>query len=49
MIANRIKHGIVGGLMGGVVFGVMMAFMGTLPMIGKMVGVPNAMVTSSIT
>ncbi|MEN8008591.1 MAG: hypothetical protein ABFS42_16400, partial [Candidatus Krumholzibacteriota bacterium] len=42
MIANRIKHGIVGGLMGGVVFGVMMAFMGTLPMIGKMVGFPNA-------
>lgn len=44
MIANRIKHGIVGGLIGGVVFGVMMAFMGTLPMIGKMVGAPNALV-----
>jgi hypothetical protein len=44
MIANRIKHGIVGGLMGGVVFGVMMAFMGVLPMIGKMVGYPNAVV-----
>ncbi|MEN8008153.1 MAG: hypothetical protein ABFS42_14120, partial [Candidatus Krumholzibacteriota bacterium] len=28
--------------MGGVVFGVMMAFMGTLSMIGKMVGFPNA-------
>ena len=42
MIANRIKHGIVGGLVGGVVFGMMMAFMGTLPMIGKMVGVPHA-------
>lgn len=28
--------------MGGVVFGMMMAFMGTLPMIGKMVGYPNA-------
>jgi hypothetical protein len=33
MIANRIKHGIVGGLAGGVVFGIMMAFMGTLPII----------------
>lgn len=44
MIANRIKHGIVGGLAGGVVFGIMMAFMGTLPMIGKMAGHANALV-----
>mgnify|MGYP001563120901 CR=1 FL=1 len=44
MNANRIKHGIVGGLVGGVVFGIMMVFMGTLPVIGKMVGYPNAVV-----
>ncbi len=42
MFAKRIKHGIVGGLVGGVVFGMMMAKMGMLPMIGKMVGAPNA-------
>jgi len=44
MNARNIKHGIVAGLVGGVVFGVMMAKMGTLPMIGKMVGVPNPVV-----
>ena len=42
MITKRIIHGIVGGLVGGVIFGLMMAKMGTLPMIGKMVGAPNA-------
>ena len=42
MNATRIKHGIIAGLAGGVVFGLMMARMGTLPMIGKMVGAPNA-------
>ncbi len=42
MFAKRIKHGTVGGLVGGAVFGLMMAMMGTLPMIGKMVGQPNA-------
>ena len=41
MLTTRIKHGIVGGLVGGVVFGLMMARMGTLPMIGKMIGAPN--------
>ena len=44
MLATRIKHGIVGGLMGGAVFGMMMLAMGMLPMIGKMVGQPNAIV-----
>jgi hypothetical protein len=44
MLATRIKYGIVGGLMGGAVFGMMMLAMGTLPMIGKMVGQPNAAV-----
>jgi hypothetical protein len=42
MFANRIKNGVTGGLIGGVIFGIMMAKMGTLPMIGKMVGAPNA-------
>jgi len=39
---RNLKHGLVSGLGGGVVFGVMMAMMGTLPMIGKMVGIPTA-------
>ena len=42
MNTKRITIGIVGGLLGGLVFGVMMAKMGTLPMVGKMVGQPNA-------
>ena len=42
MFINRIKNGVTGGLVGGVVFGMMMAKMGTLPMIGKMVGSPSA-------
>ncbi len=44
MNATRVKYGIVGGLVGGVVFGMMMWQMGVLPMIGKMVGAPNAVV-----
>ena len=44
MFATRIKHGVIGGLMGGAVFGMMMLAMGVLPMIGKMVGQPNAVV-----
>ena len=42
MNAKNLTHGVLGGLAGGVVFGIMMAFMGTLPMIGKMVGNPSA-------
>jgi uncharacterized membrane protein YagU involved in acid resistance len=42
MNAKRIKQGVLGGLAGGAVFGAMMATMGTLPMIGKMVGLPTA-------
>ncbi len=42
MNTKRITIGIIGGLLGGLVFGVMMAKMGTLPMVGKMVGQPNA-------
>ncbi len=37
-----IKLGAFGGLLGGVVFGMMMGTMGMLPMIGQMVGQPNA-------
>jgi hypothetical protein len=39
------KSGIYGGLAGGLIFGAMMAFMGTLPMIGRMVvGQPSAII-----
>ncbi len=38
MNVRNIKLGAYGGLAGGVVFGAMMAMMGMLPMIGKMVG-----------
>ncbi len=41
MFSTRIKHGINGGIMGGLVFGMMMAKMGTLPMIGGMIGLPH--------
>ncbi len=44
MFATRIKRGTMGGIMGGLVFGGMMGMMGMLPMIGKMVGQPNAIV-----
>jgi uncharacterized membrane protein YagU involved in acid resistance len=42
MDAKRIKNGALGGMAGGAVFGMMMAMMGMLPMIGKMVGQPTA-------
>ena len=38
---RKILAGAAGGLVGGAVFGMMMAKMGMLPMIGKMVGVPT--------
>ena len=41
---KNIRSGVVGGLLGGALFGVMMAQMGTLPMIGKMVGAPSAVI-----
>ena len=44
MFFRRIKHGIIGGSVGGVVFGMMMAVMGMLPMIGKIVGAPNVVI-----
>jgi hypothetical protein len=42
MNTRRILHGAYGGLAGGLIFGAMMAKMGTLPMIGKMIGQPSA-------
>ena len=42
MNAKRIKQGMIGGMAGGAVFGIMMAMMGMLPMVGKMVGQPTA-------
>ena len=42
MNVKNISLGAYAGVAGGVVFGVMMAMMGMLPMIGKMVGHPSA-------
>ena len=38
---KKILAGAASGVVGGVVFGLMMAQMGTLPMIGRMIGVPT--------
>ncbi len=43
MNTQNIRNGVIGGLVGGMVFGMMMAMMGMLPMVGKLVGVPNAL------
>jgi uncharacterized membrane protein YagU involved in acid resistance len=48
MNARNILHGIYGGLAGGLVFGIMMGMMGMLPMIGKMIGAPNAIAGSAL-
>lgn len=42
MSARILSRGVYGGLAGGVVFGAMMGMMGMLPMIGQMIGYPNA-------
>ncbi len=39
---QNIEYGIYGGLAGGLLFGGLMGIMGTLPVIGQMVGVPSA-------
>lgn len=44
MNTKRLVYGAYGGLLGGLVFGAMMAKMGVLPMIGKMVGQPSVVV-----
>ena len=38
---KKILAGAVSGVVGGLVFGLMMAKMGTLPMIGRMIGSPT--------
>jgi uncharacterized membrane protein YagU involved in acid resistance len=42
MNPKSVLNGAIAGVIGGVVFGPMMGAMGMLPMIGKMVGQPNA-------
>ena len=42
MSVKNVLFGVFGGLVGGLFFGLMMAKMGMLPMIGKMVGYPTA-------
>ncbi len=42
MSFQNIEYGIYGGLAGGLVFVGLMGMMGTLPMIGQLVGVPSA-------
>ena len=44
MNSRNLTNGVIGGLAGGAVFGIMMGMMGMLPMIGKMVGQPTAIV-----
>ena len=44
MRLKQIINGIYSGLAGGLVFGMMMGMMGMLPMIGKMVGQPSAII-----
>ncbi|WP_367127974.1 hypothetical protein [Saccharothrix sp. HUAS TT1] len=41
---SHIRNGVLAGLAGGVVFGLLMAGMGTLPMVGMLIGVENAFV-----
>jgi uncharacterized membrane protein YagU involved in acid resistance len=43
-LGTRIISGAVAGVAGGVVFGMLMAMMGTLPMVGMLVGVESAAV-----
>ncbi|MGM1062895.1 hypothetical protein [Saccharothrix sp. Mg75] len=42
--ASRVRHGALAGLAGGLVFGLLMAGLGTLPLVGLLVGVDNAVV-----
>lgn len=43
MNTRTLRRGVYGGLAGGLVFGAMMGMMGMLPMVGQMVGMPNAL------
>ena len=42
MNPRNVAYGGLAGLSGGLVFGILLWMMGTLPMIGKMVGIPSA-------
>ncbi len=42
MSFQNIEYGIYGGIAAGLVFGGLMGIMGTLPLIGQMVGVPSS-------
>ncbi len=42
MSTRELKWGAYGGLAGGLIFGMLMGMMGTLPMIGSMIGQPTA-------
>ncbi len=42
MDTSNLRRGIYGGLAGGLLFGAMLGMMGMLPMIGQMIGLPNA-------
>jgi len=42
MIGSNVVKGIYGGLAGGLAFGALMGMMSMLPVIGRIVGVPNA-------
>ena len=42
MSGKRLLNGILGGLAGGVAFGAIMGVMKMLPMVGQIIGVPNA-------
>ncbi|GAA1289091.1 hypothetical protein [Saccharothrix xinjiangensis] len=41
---SRVRQGALAGLAGGVVFGLLMAGMGTLPLVGLLIGVDDALV-----
>ena len=42
MSPRKIAYGGVAGVIGGLVLGIQLGIMGTLPMIGKMIGIPSA-------
>lgn len=43
-LSKYIVSGIIAGLGGGIVFGILMVMMNSLPMVGALIGQPNAMV-----
>ena len=43
-LTHAIRIGALSGLAGGIVFGAMMSMMGMLPMVGQLIGRPNAVI-----